>query len=134
MTRTTKEWVGKNDDAMPPPRVRLRIFERYGGVCHISGVKIQPGDKWQADHIVPIILGGENRESNMAPALVAPHKEKTKAEVKVKSKIADTRKKHFGIKTEKQKIQSRGFAKAQKPERPSKVMPPRRSLFVPVDE
>jgi 5-methylcytosine-specific restriction enzyme A len=134
MARATKEWIGKTDDAMPPPRVRLRIFERTGGVCHISGIKIRPGDKWQADHIVPIILGGENRESNLAPALVEPHKEKTKAEVKIKSKISDTRKKHLGIKSAKQKIQSQGFAKSEKSDRPAKIMLPRRSLFSPADE
>jgi hypothetical protein len=37
------------------------------------------GDKWQLDHIVALINGGEHRESNLAPILDAEHKAKTKA-------------------------------------------------------
>ncbi len=125
MTRSTEEWIGKTDDSMPPPRVRLRIFERANGICHISGRKIRPGEKWEVEHVVAIILGGENRESNMAPALVAPHKEKTKAEMAVKSKIAAVRKKDLGITSPKQKIQSRGFQKKQRKHEGRAPLPPR---------
>jgi 5-methylcytosine-specific restriction protein A len=129
MSRSVPEWVGKTDDTPPPPRVKLRIFERSDGLCHISGRKIMPGDRWQADHIVPLILGGENRESNMAPALTEPHKAKTKAEAALKSKIADTRKKHLGIKAKPAKIQSAGFPVRERPERPNKPVLPPRSLY-----
>jgi 5-methylcytosine-specific restriction protein A len=47
MSRTVKEWFGKTDDAMPPPSVRLRIYQNAGGVCHISGRKIQVGGGWE---------------------------------------------------------------------------------------
>jgi hypothetical protein len=26
------------------------VFDRCGGVCHISGAKIRAGDKWEMDH------------------------------------------------------------------------------------
>lgn len=94
--RAVDEWVGKTDDAMPPPRVRLRIFERYNGICYLSGIKISPGMKWQPDHIIAIINGGKNCESNMAPALTEPHRVKTNADLKIKSKIARVRKKFTG--------------------------------------
>ena len=41
MTRSVPKWIGKTDDAMPPPRVRLRIFEAYNGVFGLSGRKIR---------------------------------------------------------------------------------------------
>lgn len=101
MARSVPEWIGKTDDAKIPPRVKLRIFEREGGICHLTGVKIQPGDEWDADHKIPLILGGEHRESNLFPALREAHRKKTKTEMAVKAKIAAVRKKHLGIKPDK---------------------------------
>jgi 5-methylcytosine-specific restriction endonuclease McrA len=98
MSRSVPEWIGKTDDAKIPPRVKLRIFEREGGICHLTGVKIQPGDEWDADHKIPLILGGEHRESNLFPALREAHRKKTAVEMSVKSKIARVKKKHLGIK------------------------------------
>ena len=97
MARSVKEWIGATDDAKVPPRVLLRIFERENGRCHISGRKIMPGEKWQADHKIALINGGENRESNLFPALVGPHKEKTRADVAEKSRVAERAKSHRGI-------------------------------------
>jgi 5-methylcytosine-specific restriction enzyme A len=104
MPRKVVEWVGKNDDSRPPPRVLLRIFERENGICHISGRKIAPGEKWQADHKIAIINGGKNCESNLFPALVGPHKEKTKADVAEKSAVAARAKSHIGVRRDKQEI------------------------------
>lgn len=105
--RAVEEWIGKTDDSKVPPRVRLRVFERENGICHLTGAKIKPGDQWDLDHRVALILGGEHRESNLFPALVEAHRKKTATEVAVKSKIARTRKKHLGIKSEK----AGGFSK-----------------------
>jgi 5-methylcytosine-specific restriction endonuclease McrA len=96
-TANLKEWIGKTDDSRPPPHVRLRIFEKHNGICYLSKVKIQPGDKWEAEHILAICNGGSNRESNMAPALVAPHKTKTKQDRATKAKNDHVRMKHLGI-------------------------------------
>lgn len=97
MSRSVEEWIGKNDDSKIPPRVRLRIFETHKGICHISGRSIRAGDKWECEHVVALTLGGEHRESNLAPALVDPHKKKTKADRQIKKKIDRTRKKHLGL-------------------------------------
>lgn len=97
MARTVEEWIGKTDDAKVPPRVRQRVFDRHNGICHLTGRKIQPGERWELEHVHALILGGQHRESNMAPALAAAHKVKTATEMKVKSKIARVRKKHIGI-------------------------------------
>ncbi len=108
MARSVPEWVGKNDDAKVPDRVRMRIFDREGGICHLTGAKIDPvRDAWDLDHKLALILGGEHRESNLFPALREPHRKKTAAEVAVKSKIARVRKKHLGIKDDKKSSWSR---------------------------
>ena len=98
MTRAVPEWIGKTDDSAIPPRVRLRVFARYDGVCYLSDRKITASDKWEAEHIIAIINGGQNRESNLAPALVVPHKVKSAADMKQKSKNYRVRAKHTGIK------------------------------------
>jgi 5-methylcytosine-specific restriction enzyme A len=99
--RSVPKWTGSTDDARVPARVRLRVFERAGGVCHISGRKIQPGEAWEIEHVIPIALGGANDEDNLAPALVAPHRAKTALDVKAKAKAARLAKRHYGIKDKK---------------------------------
>lgn len=101
MARELPEWIGSNPDAKIPPRVRLRVFERHNGVCHISGRKIQAGDLWECDHIVALINGGEHRESNLAPALKDKHREKTKEDVAIKAKTYERRSSHLGIRESK---------------------------------
>lgn len=112
MTRSVVEWIGKTDDAPIPPRVKLRVFERYKGRCHISGRLIRAGEAWDADHIIALCNGGEHRESNLAPALADKHREKTKADVAEKADTYRIRAKHLGLKPARQKIASRGFQKA----------------------
>lgn len=95
--RSTKEWMGKTDDAMPPPSVRLRVFKRHDGRCHLSGRKIRPGDAWDLDHVKPLWDGGENRESNMAPALTKPHRQKSAADQRAKAEADRKQMKTLGI-------------------------------------
>ncbi len=98
MARKVPEWIGKTDDAKIPIRVRLRVFDAHGGICHISGRRILAGDSWDCDHICSLINGGEHRERNLAPALRDAHKTKTAEDVAEKSRVARKRKKHLGIK------------------------------------
>ncbi|WP_369723308.1 HNH endonuclease [Bradyrhizobium sp. LLZ17] len=118
--RSTKEWIGKTPDTRPPPHVRLRIFERYKGKCHWSGITIRPGDHWDVDHVIALINGGENREGNMAPILRGkPHKEKTAQDVAEKSRVYRKRAAHLGLTKPRQKIKSRGFEKVPEQRRAS---------------
>ena len=115
MARTVPEWIGKTDDTRPPTSVRLRVFEAHGGRCYLSGRKIMPGDSWDLDHVKALINGGENRESNLAPALKDAHREKTSADVAEKTKTNRMRAKHLGIwpKSKTPLRNSRGFAKTR---------------------
>lgn len=109
MSRSVPEWIGKTHDSPIPPRVRLRIFERADGICHLSGRKIRPGDDWDCDHIVALVNGGEHRESNLAPAIRDKHREKTADDVREKSIVNRKRSKHLGIKKKGSSIPYRKF-------------------------
>lgn len=123
MPRAVTEWFGKHPDAKVPAAVRLRIFRAYEGRCYLSGREIKPGEKWELEHKVALILGGEHRESNLAPALSEFHKTKTAAEMKVKAKTDAIAKKHTGITRPSSKL----AAKKDKPARTSRhePLPPR---------
>ena len=135
MSRTVKEWIGRNPDSKIPPRVRLRIFEAHGGVCHLSGRKIAAGEPWDCDHIIALINGGLHRESNLAPALRDKHREKTAEDVAEKAKVARKAKANLGLKPAPAKpIQSAGFApkpaKASAARQPEKLAAlPRRMMY-----
>lgn len=66
MARSVPEWHGQNMDSTPPPRVRLRVFERADGRCHRCNRKISSGEKWTLEHLTALINGGENREQNLS--------------------------------------------------------------------
>lgn len=98
--RKVDEWIGSSDDAKIPPRVKLRIWEREGGRCWLTGRKIYPGDAYDFDHKVALCNGGEHRESNLAPALRSAHRAKTADDVRLRAKVDRVRKIHLGIKTQ----------------------------------
>lgn len=114
MPRSTPEWVGKTPDTPVPDHVKLRIFRDHGGRCHISGRKILPGDAWDLDHVIALINSGENRESNLAPALRDKHRQKTAEDVKAKAKGDRAEKRRVGIKAAPRvKMRGRQFTKTQ---------------------
>lgn len=97
--RSVPEWIGKTPDTAIPLRVKLRIWEREQGICHLSGRKIRPGEPYDFDHKIALINGGEHRESNLFPALRDKHREKTALDVAEKAESARIRSKHIGAKT-----------------------------------
>lgn len=108
MPRAVPEWIGRTPDTPVPARVKLRILRKHDNRCYLTGREIRPGDAWEVEHVKALFLGGENRETNLAPALADAHKRKTQAEMAVKAKTDRLAKKHMGIKKK-----TRGF---QKPE------------------
>lgn len=115
MTRSVDLWVGKHDDEKVPTRVRVRVFEREGGRCWISGRKIMPGEAWELDHRIALINGGRHAEDNLFPALKVHHRAKTDDDLAIKSKVARVRAKHVGAWPEPtRKMQSRPFPGGRK--------------------
>jgi 5-methylcytosine-specific restriction protein A len=95
MTRSVPEWRGKTDDTAIPDRVKLRVHAKAEGRCAKCCTETLSG---QYDHAISLVLGGENRESNLQFLCVPCHKAKTKLDVKLKAKVARVRKRHLGIK------------------------------------
>lgn len=112
MARSVPEWIGKTPDTKVPDRVKLRVWERHEGRCHICTAKIMAGDLWDTDHVKRLKDGGENRESNLAPAHKRCHARKTAEENRQQAVDDRKRKKHLGITGPKQTIKGRGFRKA----------------------
>lgn len=133
MVRPVPEWIAKSDDAKIPDRVRDRIFERDGHVCHICKLTIKPGETWDADHVIALINGGEHRERNLSPAHKHCHITKSAIDVKVKAKIARVRQRHNGVKRPTGKLRGPSFPKFDKPRHgiDKSVLPelPRRPIY-----
>lgn len=94
MARSVEEWRGKNDDEVPPQRVRLRVLDKHGERCYLCTRKIRAGEYWECDHKKAIINGGENRETNLAPACRNCCKPKTARDLEEKSETYSIRRKH----------------------------------------
>lgn len=108
--RSVPEWVGKTDDAAIPKATKLRIWERCGGKCAITGRKLMPGDAYDFDHIIPLALGGEHRETNIQIVSKDAHRAKTADDTRAIRKAQRIALKHSGgWPASKHKIRSRGF-------------------------
>lgn len=94
--RNLTEWIGASPNSKPPQWVRDRVFARHKRRCHITGRKIRAGEAWELEHIKPLSMGGENRESNLAPALKEPHRKKTAREITNRAKADRIRRKDNG--------------------------------------
>lgn len=86
MPRSTPEWIGRTDDAMPPRSVFDRLWDKQDGKDAITGLPFTSKDRIVRDHIVPLADGGENRESNLQLITVETHKVKTGAEATERGK------------------------------------------------
>lgn len=78
------------------PLQRLKLFEAAKGVCHLCEQRIQVGEKWEVEHVIPLALGGADDESNTSPAHVACHAPKTAADLGAIAKVKRIRAKHIG--------------------------------------
>lgn len=113
--RSTDEWIGKTDDTAIPPRVRLRVWERCGGICALTGRKIMPGEMWDLDHIRALVNGGAHRETNLQVVLREPHRKKTVEDVAEKSKTYRMAAKNAGTWPKSRfPIKGRGFPKSRR--------------------
>lgn len=109
MSRSVDEWIGKSDDERPPPRVRVRVFDRCEGRCGQCNRKIHPGDAWTLEHLKALINGGANRESNLGVTCSWCLPDKNAADVAEKSTVYQKRAKHIGARNPKRAWPSRPF-------------------------
>ena len=60
-----KAKLPKTDRQRVTGRARVLVRRKTGGKCHFCGGSL--GGRWQADHVVPLRLGGKNKASNYLP-------------------------------------------------------------------
>lgn len=125
--RPTSEWIGKRPESVAPPRVRQRVRDRDGGICRLCSTAIKPAESFELDHIVALINGGANKETNLSAVHKHCHVAKTASDVAEKAKVAAIRQKFTGAKRPAGNLKGPGFPKA--PKAPAKPSLPPRILF-----
>ena len=85
--RPVPDWVGKRPESMPGQLVLLRLYAKQNGLCACGCGRVMSfeRDVIECDHIVTLIDGGENRESNLQLMLQEHHRVKTSGEATVRS-------------------------------------------------
>lgn len=109
MSRAVTSWVGATDDTPVPPRVRIRVFDRFDQCCTICTRRIRPGETWTCEHVIALINGGANAESNLGVTCCNCLPDKNAADVAEKSSVYQKRAKHVLPKSERNT--PRGFRK-----------------------
>jgi 5-methylcytosine-specific restriction protein A len=103
---------------------RVEIALRANGRCEACGAKLKPGEG-QADHVIPVAMGGESVVSNGQWMCSPCHLEKTtKADVPGVAKAKRRQARDIGAIRPAGKIKSAGFAKPA----------PRRKATAPVEK
>ena len=98
MSRDVPEWKASNDNQAIPARVKVRVFDRAGGVCALCTLPIVGKLRPAYDHIAALVNGGEHREGNLQLLCVLCHQGKTKADVAIRATTYRKRTKAIGIK------------------------------------
>ena len=96
MSRSVPEWIGKTMTQRCLIPSRSACSSAMAASAYLSGIKIGIRHGWELGISGSATAG--NTVSNFAPALVAPHKDKTRADRRLKAKNDRVRKKHFGLK------------------------------------
>lgn len=114
MARTVTEWIGRSDDTPVPQRVRVRVFAAKDGRCHRCGRKIGAGQPWTCEHLVALINGGKNCESNLDVTCSWCLPLKNAEDVAEKSRVYRKAAKNIGVdlKPTRKRIRSPGFRKS----------------------
>ena len=95
------------------PGTRAKILAATGHVCARPGC---PDKATDVDHILPLWLGGSNREKNLEGLCEAHHAAKTKAEATLRAKAKRIEARENGTRRERKPIPSRagGWPKGRK--------------------
>ena len=84
---------------------KMAVFIAFEGRCHICGGQIDgTREPWELEHIIPIAMGGDDDETNAAPAHVSCHAQKTTTDRKQIAKANRVRAKHNGAKKLAQRL------------------------------
>jgi len=78
-------------------KARVALFQKHGGECHICGGKINVGEAWDVEHVIPFAMGGADDESNWRPAHIKCHRTKTTDDVGKIAKAKRREARHLGV-------------------------------------
>jgi len=107
---------------------RQAIIERAKGICQGCGVPWK-GGAVEADHILPVGLGGESTLENGQALCLLCHGKKTKEDRKRIDAANRAKKRNTGVSRPAGTIKGRGFAKGDK--KPSKTATPEKFSNLP---
>lgn len=99
---------------------REKVLAAQDHVCKRAGCEERATD---VDHIIPLWMGGSNRDENLEGLCPAHHKAKTKAEASIRGKVKRIIKRESGEK-KPSRLKGRGFPK-QSRKLPSRPFPKR---------
>ena len=78
---------------------RARLFTLHGGSCHICGGKIQVGEAWEVEHVLPWEISRDDSDGNRKPAHEKCHRTiKTPKDRKDIAKVHRQEARHLGFK------------------------------------
>jgi 5-methylcytosine-specific restriction protein A len=87
---------------------RARIIAAHGGKCAYPGCGETTG--LEVDHIIPLALGGKDRDEDMEPLCLHHHSSKTKRDLALIAKAKRRGLKHRGeFPASKHRLKGRGF-------------------------
>ncbi len=110
MPRALDEWTGRTPDTQPPPRVKDRVSAKAEDCCQKCGRRVGGRLRPEFDHVIPLIIGGKNCESNLQLLCQECHGAKTALDVKLKAKVARVRQRHIGVKKKRTITRWRKFS------------------------
>ena len=112
---------------------RLAILKAHGCACYLCGGQIQPTEGFELEHVVALELSRDDSDENLRPAHKKCHAAKTAVDLAVIAKAKRIEVAHHGARAPKQKMKSRPFQKAAKPERVQRRQLRPKELFKPVE-
>lgn len=87
------------------PKRRAEIFAAHEGTCHICGGVIDgTREAWEVEHVIALEVSRDDSDGNLAPAHVACHRAKTKADARIIAKCRRVAQKHIGARKAKGEI------------------------------
>jgi len=95
--RPVTAWVGDRPDQSIPPRVADRVLRRFRFCCWNCGRDVRGGKPWTLEHLVALINGGFNAETNLGVTCDLCTPIKNRQDVSQKAETYRKRAKYMGL-------------------------------------